>query len=159
MPCFPPLWSALTPAIQQIPTEQPRLPYSQIPALPVPVSAAAFSTQFSRSNKPLLPLRQPPGLRSPPPVGCRWTPVYHVKVGDNNPAAWRKHWSYGRLKAHRFPPLHPGLLTASLLRSRWPNSGHGRQEFLVPLYPRRYSGCFCSASEGFSAHIPLHYIQ
>lgn len=39
-------------------------------------------------------------------------------------------------------PLHPGLLTASLLRSRRPNSGHGRQEFLVPLYQRRYSDVF-----------------
>lgn len=36
----------------------------------------------------------------------------------------------------RIYPLHPGLLTASLLKSLGQNSGHDRQEFLVPSHLR-----------------------
>ncbi|KAL7388193.1 hypothetical protein ABVT39_008647 [Epinephelus coioides] len=78
------------------PTEQPRLPYSQIPALPVPVSAAAFLLNFVEQQIPAAAASVPV---SAAPVGCRWKPVYHVTVGDNiTLPAWRKRRKLRRLE-------------------------------------------------------------
>ncbi|KAG7239728.1 hypothetical protein INR49_028664, partial [Caranx melampygus] len=67
----------LTLAIQQIPTEHPRLPYSEIPAPPVPVSAAAVLSPFCGATNLDCPCVRP-CLRCRP-VGCRWKPAYHDK--------------------------------------------------------------------------------
>ncbi|KAI9543922.1 hypothetical protein NQZ68_004970 [Dissostichus eleginoides] len=87
---FPPLWFALTPAVQQIPTEQPA----------VFTDPNSPSSCFRRSLLPnFLEQHICAAAASDPvsaaPVGCRWKPVYHVKVGDDNPAAWWKCRSYG----------------------------------------------------------------
>ncbi|KAI4802381.1 hypothetical protein KUCAC02_020222 [Chaenocephalus aceratus] len=75
---------------QQIPTEQPA----------VFTDPSSPSSCFRRSLLPnFLEQHICAAAASDPvsaaPVGCRWKPVYHVKVGDDNPAAWWKCTSYG----------------------------------------------------------------
>lgn len=125
---LPILRSLLTPAIQQIPTEQPRLPDSQTPA---PLSSCfrrSRPTQFCGATRLGCLLLQDPA--SAARVGCLWKPAYQVKVGSGSRCS---HGGNVEAAEAVLSPLHPGLLTASLVRS---NSGHGRKRFQVPLHPR-----------------------
>lgn len=66
-------------------------------------------------------------------VGCLWKPAYQVKVGSRSRCS---HGGNVEAAEAVLSPLHPGLLTASLVRS---NSGHGRKRFQVPLHPRFFT--------------------
>lgn len=128
---LPFLRSVLTPAIQQIPTEQPRLPDSQTPA---PLSSCfrrSRPTQFCGATRLGRLLLQDPA--SAARVGCLWKPAYQVKVGSRSRCS---HGGNVEAAEAVLSPLHPGLLTASLVRS---NSGHGRKRFQVPLHPRFFT--------------------
>lgn len=71
------------------------------------------------------------GCGSPIPDRChRWSGG-RAKVRARNAAAAA---SNVRCSAPQITPLHPGLLSASLLRSRRLNSGQGRQGLVVPLH-------------------------
>ncbi|CAB1414544.1 unnamed protein product [Pleuronectes platessa] len=110
---FPP-YCSLTPAVQQqIPTEQPRLPDSQSTNSPPPVSvsAAAFPPLFyPRSGGSVRPLD--PG-----------EPRQGKSMLIKNPSCMAE---TSEEAAAPSPPLHPGLLTASLLGPPCPDSGRGR---------------------------------
>lgn len=106
------------------------------PAPLVPVSAAAFLLTFVEQQIPAGAASDPASVAR---LGCHWTPVYHVKVGDNSRSAWRKRRGYGgSARSVYFPRYIP----ACCLRRCWDHAdriaaalgGNMRTRYIAPGY-------------------------